>query len=118
MTNRETSKARQRASNIRQKAMRDPVAHPCCFACGFSYPPIVHMHHIYPLSETQEPIDSFKWVCPNCHAMIHEIRRMYYSSKRPSNYQTRLAHLEYWLYEVCQQEVADKLREIAKATHS
>ena len=109
--------ARLRASYIRQKEMRNPVANPCCGACGFSYPPIVQMHHIYPLAETELPIDEFAWLCPNCHAMVHEIRRVRYGVRRVTNLKVRLSHLDYWLSEVCPPNVAAKLLDIAKRTN-
>lgn len=105
--------ARRRAGKQRGKAMSDPVANPCCSVCGFAYPPVVHLHHIHPLAETEVPSDESAWLCPNCHAMVHEIRRMRRSGRKPRNYQMRLQHLDYWLSEICSPEIADKLIRLA-----
>lgn len=114
MSSLDIKSARKRAARVRQKSMSDPVANPCCCACGFSYPPIVHMHHVYPLAETEQPIDECIWLCPNCHAMVHEIRRVRYSKGRVSNLKLRLSHLDYWLGDVCSPDVAAKLIDIAR----
>lgn len=110
----EVKEARKRASQIRRRAMADPVANPSCKVCGFAYPPSMHLHHIHPLAESEIVTDDHVWLCPNCHAMVHEIRRMYYSKRKPSSYRLRLAHLDYWLGEVCPPDAAKKLCDIAK----
>lgn len=94
--------------------MANPVANPVCPVCDFSYPPVTHLHHIHPLAESDAISDEHVWLCPNCHAMVHEIRRMYYTKRRPSNFRLRSAHLGYWLGEVCTPDVAKKLYDIAK----
>lgn len=118
MSNPAIQSARKRASRIRQKSMSDPVANPCCCACGFSYPPVIHLHHVYPLAETNQPVDECVWLCPNCHAMVHEIRRVRYGRRRATNLMVRLSHLDYWLVDVCPPEVAAKLLDIAKRSAS
>lgn len=107
-------KARQRAADIRYKAMRDQYANPCCHACGFRYPPIVHLHHVKPLGETGKDSNDLVWLCPNCHAMVHEIRRCYFSKRRVSNLEMRLSHLDYWLDSECPKDVSQKLLDIAR----
>lgn len=114
----EIAQARKRAKTVRYKAMNDPFAHPCCVACGFGYPPIVHLHHVQPLGETGKDTPDLVWLCPNCHAMVHEIIRIYYSKRRANNLQMRLSHLEYWLDRECSDERWKKLSEIAKKTVS
>lgn len=108
--------ARKRAKSIRERAMRGQAPHPMCKACGFEYPPVMHLHHLYPISETDVPIDEFVWLCPNCHAMVHEIRRVNYGVRRPSNYRVRKLHLDYWLWEICDREVALKLVDLVEKT--
>lgn len=108
--------ARKRAKSIRDRTMRDQVAHPICEVCAFEYPPIMHLHHLYPISETDVPVDQLVWLCPNCHAMAHEIRRVNYGKRRPSNYRVRKLHLDYWLSEICDREVALKLVGLVEKT--
>ena len=97
---------RRIASKDRYQMMSNDFAQPYCHACGFSYPPIVHGHHIKPVAATNGVSVKTVWLCPNCHAMVHEIIRCYYSARRPSHYETRMGHLDYWLSEIC----GDKLR--------
>lgn len=93
--------------------MSDPTAGPCCSACGFGYSPVLHLHHIHPLAETETPTNDTVWLCPNCHAMVHEIRRMETHEKRPSHYRMRRSLYDYWLTNECPSEVAEKLRKLA-----
>ena len=113
----QVKEARKRAASIRRKAMTDPVANPCCSACGFSYPPVMQGHHVHPIAESEIISDEIVWLCPNCHALVHEIRRVYYSAKRVNNLRMKVSHLDYWLYEVCPQPVMEKLISIAKRTN-
>ncbi len=59
-----------------------------CFVCGFNFESIygnlgrnyIHVHHIKPLSEISaeyelNPHEDLRPVCPNCHAMIHRVKR-------------------------------------------
>jgi len=105
---------RRRAAAFRSRVMHDKFAQPLCSVCGFAYPPIVHLHHAQPLSETDNAASDVVWLCPNCHAMVHELRRVYYSNKKVSNLAVHLSHLEYWLSDICPAQIADKLQNIAK----
>lgn len=112
----DTKKSRRNAARMRYRAMHDPVGCPCCQACGFAYPPVMHLHHVYPLAETDKAVDDFAWLCPNCHAMVHEIRRVLHSKRKPTNLRVRLDYLDYWLTTECPSHVADKLRDLAART--
>lgn len=116
MTNQKVSLARKRAAKIRYQAMHDKYANPCCQACDFCYPPVVHGHHIRPVAETNGASDELIWLCPNCHAMVHEIKRVYHSQRKASNLEMRVSHLSYWLTDVCPSHIAKKLCEIAERT--
>lgn len=104
---------RKVAAAKRRKAMSDNFANPICYVCGFSYPPIMHLHHLKPLNEGGNADGETVWLCPNCHAMVHEIRRMRYRYRSGMRYKkTRDGHFDYWL-ESCDRHVAKKLFEYA-----
>ena len=105
---------RQRSGAIRKAAMENPFAHPNCSACGFEYPPIVHLHHVKPLCESEAIDETLEWLCPNCHALVHEIRKIHFLKNKVSNIDIRINHLDYYLYEICKKEIRDKLFFIAK----
>jgi predicted HNH restriction endonuclease len=107
--------ARVKAARVRYRAMND-MANPFCQVCEFAYPPIVHLHHVHPLASTNEDSNETIWLCPNCHAIVHELVRCYYSPRQPRNVWKRLGHLDYWMSDVCPRDIADKLRDIAKRT--
>lgn len=57
-----------------------------CVACGFNFQQIygdigkdfIHVHHLVPISDLKEerevdPVHDLVPVCPNCHAMIHNV---------------------------------------------
>lgn len=47
---------------------------PFCAACQFGFAPILHQHHIRPSSEGGcNDKDNLVYLCPNCHALIHQI---------------------------------------------
>lgn len=45
-----------------------------CEVCGFSYKPILQIHHIVPISEfgNNQP-ENVICVCPNCHKTLHHL---------------------------------------------
>lgn len=47
-----------------------------CFVCGFDCTPVLAIHHIEHLSSggDNQP-DNLIPLCPNCHAMVHKIKR-------------------------------------------
>jgi hypothetical protein len=50
-----------------------------CFVCG-KFARITQAHHVCPLSEFSDAIDTGKkfsivWLCPNHHVMLHEWRK-------------------------------------------
>lgn len=113
MSDQRVALARKRATAKRARAMRQ-VNHSLCQACSFAYPPILHLHHVRPLVETGVESEETVWLCPNCHAMVHEIIRVFHSGKKVKNLQVRLDYLGYWLSEICPDDVADKLRSLAE----
>ncbi len=53
-----------------------------CHCCRFKHWPILHVHHINPVSENGFADEQLMWtVCPNCHAYVHELRRLRGTSK-------------------------------------
>jgi len=107
---------RKRTQRIRQQAMTD-FCNPCCQACGFSYPPIVQLHHKTPLHEVDVVDTDTVWLCPNCHAMVHEIRKLYFKElpRNTAYLRARIRHMDYWLNDIAPKELAQKLMELAKA---
>lgn len=106
--------ARERAANQRRRTMANPIALPLCAVCNYPYPHITHMHHVKPLAETKAISEETTWLCPNCHAMVHELRRVYFSSTRflARSRKSRLSMLDYWM-EQTDQSTVDKLMDIA-----
>lgn len=46
-----------------------------CEICGFSFQPILQVHHIIPLSEGGgNELDNLSVLCPTCHHQIHYIK--------------------------------------------
>ena len=45
-----------------------------CEACGFGFTPLLHIHHIVPVSEggAGHP-DNLIALCPNCHELVHKV---------------------------------------------
>lgn len=106
---------RKRAAAQRHRAMSDEFAHPCCQGCGFAYPPVVQLHHLNPIAESDGSDKATVWLCPNCHAMVHEIRKLYIAptGRRVRYRKARLSHLDYWLDNVCSPELAKNLWDYA-----
>lgn len=45
-----------------------------CEVCGFSYKPILQVHHILPIKEDgNDDPENLICVCPNCHEILHAI---------------------------------------------
>lgn len=45
-----------------------------CEICGFSYKPVLQIHHILPISEYgNNAKDNVMCLCPNCHKTLHTI---------------------------------------------
>ena len=51
-----------------------------CEICGFSYKPILQIHHIVPISEFgNNQNDNIICVCPNCHKTLHHLYSVFNS---------------------------------------
>jgi len=48
-----------------------------CEVCDFDYSSVVVRHHILPiaLKGSNEP-SNLVWLCPNCHAVIHHLKKL------------------------------------------
>ncbi len=47
----------------------------CCEVCGFFCHPIMHVHHVKPVSKGGDGYPSnLIALCPNCHATIHKMK--------------------------------------------
>lgn len=48
-----------------------------CEICRYSFTPILHIHHIYPVEIGGVPLPwNLIALCPNCHALIHRFARV------------------------------------------
>lgn len=89
---------RQRAAKQRRRAVTNPDVAPVCNVCRFGCGYVLHGHHVQALSESTIVCSEIVYLCPNCHAMVHEIRRMHYAPHRMRvrNRADRLEQLDYW----------------------
>lgn len=47
-----------------------------CVVCGFSFSHAIARHHILPVSEGgKNDSDNLIWLCANCHAVIHSLKK-------------------------------------------
>ena len=53
-----------------------------CEICGFSFKPVLQIHHILPISEFgNNAEDNVICVCPNCHKSLHVLYKMFDKGK-------------------------------------
>jgi predicted HNH restriction endonuclease len=71
--------ARRSAAKERYKMIATDGYISTCFACKYQYTFIDHLHHIRPVAATNGNSIEVIWLCPTCHAMVHEIARLYIS---------------------------------------
>lgn len=45
-----------------------------CQLCSFDYPPLLHLHHLVPLTEGGDN-ETLVVLCPTCHAGVHELTK-------------------------------------------
>lgn len=107
---------RKRATKQRQKAVSNPYVGPTCRVCRFIYPYVLHVHHVVPLGESTEINSEVVYLCPTCHAMVHEIRRLYYAPNRMRvrYHEDRLEQLNYWEDQQPDKSITAKLYDLAK----
>ena len=52
-----------------------------CEICGFSYKPVLQIHHILPISEYGDNSpDNIMCLCPNCHKTLHVVYKSRFDS--------------------------------------
>ena len=106
---------RARAAKQRRRIVTDPNVGPVCRVCQFGCGYVLHGHHIQSLAESTSVCSEIVYLCPNCHAMVHEIRRMRYAPHRMRvrNRADRLEQLEYW-EDQSDKAVVAKLHDLAR----
>ncbi len=112
----ERQQERRRAAKERREHFApDLPGWPTCWVCKTGYAPITQLHHLHPLAESNVIRTNKVWLCPNCHALVHELRRFYPQPKRRMTREgwARLDFLEWWLDEQCDPEVFKRLWRVA-----
>ena len=60
-----------------------------CEICGFSFKPVLQIHHILPISEFgNNAEDNVICVCPNCHKSLHVLYKMFDKGKSKEEFHT------------------------------
>ena len=69
----ECAKNEVRKSASRNRRKRINRGKECC-VCGFSYKPILQIHHIVPIKDGGDDSDeNTLCTCPNCHKVLHKL---------------------------------------------
>ena len=105
--------ARLQAAKERRREMSHTISIPICSVCSYPYPHITHKHHVHPLASSDTINEETVWLCPNCHAMVHEIRRVHFSSGRTTRFKSRFSLLDNWV-DVTDRVIVNKLFDLAR----
>lgn len=64
---------RQKEIQNEAKKLKDAIVRNagCCEVCGFSFIPILQIHHILPISKFGNNVNNIICTCPTCHKTIH-----------------------------------------------
>lgn len=62
------------AEQLKQELLASPDAR--CFVCGFSFRPLLELHHVVPVSKGgADDMANVLLLCPTCHTLIHLMLR-------------------------------------------
>lgn len=75
------------------KQQRDSLVRKPCQFCGFDFAPILHIHHVVPLSEGGDN-NMLLLLCPLCHAAVHNLVNVFKSSDQ--SWRQRDLELQWW----------------------
>lgn len=77
---------RQKEIQNEAKKLKDAIVRNagCCEVCGFSFVPILQIHHILPISKFGNNVNNIICTCPTCHKTIHYFYNLVDSDKELS----------------------------------